>query len=95
MDAGDPHPGNIFVLGGGLGPVALLDCGQVKQCSSQQRLALARLVLLIHDWEGMQLKQDKLREDDEEFRRAVGRAQGSDESKVLKLMMMIMMMMIT
>mmetsp|Transcript_7988 Transcript_7988/g.17889 ORF Transcript_7988/g.17889 Transcript_7988/m.17889 type:complete len:639 (+) Transcript_7988:163-2079(+) len=46
---GDPHPGNIFILDGG--EVALLDCGQVKQISTAQRTSLARLIILVNDWE--------------------------------------------
>ena len=41
--------GNIFVLS--TGEVALLDCGQVKQINTLQRLKLARLVVMVHRWE--------------------------------------------
>jgi aarF domain-containing kinase len=46
---GDPHPGNIFIMKGG--EVALLDCGQVKQISTAERIGLAELVVLVNDWE--------------------------------------------
>lgn len=46
---GDPHPGNIFLLDAG--EVALLDCGQVKQISNVQRIGLAKLVILVNQWE--------------------------------------------
>jgi len=46
---GDPHPGNIFVLAEG--NVALLDCGQVKQLSTKGRMNLAKLIIMINDWE--------------------------------------------
>ena len=46
---GDPHPGNIFITR--TGQVALLDCGQVKQISTSQRLALARAIILVDEWE--------------------------------------------
>jgi aarF domain-containing kinase len=48
---GDPHPGNIFVMEGG--KVCLLDCGQVKQISTEQRLGLAALIIQVHRWEVM------------------------------------------
>eukprot|EP01038_Epipyxis_sp_PR26KG_P010023 gene10023-13479_t len=48
---GDPHPGNIFVLKDG--KVALLDCGQVKQISTLQRISLAKLVIIINAWENL------------------------------------------
>jgi aarF domain-containing kinase len=46
---GDPHPGNIFVMEGG--EVCLLDCGQVKQLSTEQRLRLAALIIQVRQWE--------------------------------------------
>ena len=45
---GDPHPGNIFVQPGA--KVALIDCGQVKQISSDYRLKLAEAILLVNEW---------------------------------------------
>lgn len=33
------------------GQVALLDCGQVKQINTSQRLGLAKLVVLVNQWE--------------------------------------------
>lgn len=41
--------GNIFVMEGG--DVVLLDCGQVKQFSTKQRLQFASLLVLVHRWE--------------------------------------------
>jgi aarF domain-containing kinase len=46
---GDPHPGNIFVQEDGT--VVLLDCGQVKEINTAQRLGLARVVCLVNRWE--------------------------------------------
>ena len=46
---GDPHPGNIFVTPSG--QVALLDCGQVKQLNTDQRIRLAKLVVTVSEWE--------------------------------------------
>ena len=46
---GDPHPGNVFILEGG--NVCLLDCGQVKQLTTPQRMGLANLVIQVNDWE--------------------------------------------
>ncbi|KAL1508727.1 hypothetical protein AB1Y20_004822 [Prymnesium parvum] len=46
---GDPHPGNIFVQEGGR--VALIDCGQVKQISTEYRLQLAEAILLVNKWQ--------------------------------------------
>eukprot|EP00752_Nemacystus_decipiens_P011646 g10339.t1 len=45
---GDPHPGNIFIMGGG--QVALIDCGQVKQISITQKLRLANLICKLEQW---------------------------------------------
>jgi len=45
---GDPHPGNIFVQPGA--KVALIDCGQVKQISTEYRLRLAEAILLVNEW---------------------------------------------
>jgi len=45
---GDPHPGNIFVQPGA--KVALIDCGQVKQISTEYRLQLAEAILLVNEW---------------------------------------------
>jgi len=45
---GDPHPGNIFVQPGA--KVALIDCGQVKQISTEYRLKLAEAILLVNEW---------------------------------------------
>jgi len=45
---GDPHPGNIFVQEGA--KVALIDCGQVKQISTEYRLQLAEAILLVNEW---------------------------------------------
>lgn len=64
---GDPHPGNIFVMKGGMGEVALLDCGQVKQCSTPQRLSLARLILLIDKWETLNIKINNLKIFDKKY----------------------------
>lgn len=62
---GDPHPGNIFVQEGAR--VALIDCGQVKQISSEYRLQLAEAILLVNEWqerggtpELVQKAQDKM-----------------------------------
>lgn len=41
----DAHPGNILVMSNGA--VALLDYGQSKQLSDEERLLFARLVLAI------------------------------------------------
>ena len=46
---GDPHPGNIFVQEGAR--VALIDCGQVKQISTEYRLKLAEAILLVNEWQ--------------------------------------------
>merc|ERR1719199_627562 len=46
---GDPHPGNIFVMEGA--PVALIDCGQVKQIPASYRLRLAEALLLVSEWQ--------------------------------------------
>ena len=46
---GDPHPGNIFVMKDG--DVALIDCGQVKQITNEIRIALAKLIVKVNDWE--------------------------------------------
>lgn len=46
---GDPHPGNVFILD--KGNVCLLDCGQVKQLTTPQRMGLAGLVVQVNDWE--------------------------------------------
>jgi len=46
---GDPHPGNIFVQEGA--KVVLIDCGQVKQISTQYRLQLAEAILLVNRWQ--------------------------------------------
>jgi aarF domain-containing kinase len=46
---GDPHPGNIFIMEGG--EVCLLDCGQVKQLTTAQRLGLAELIVMVNEWE--------------------------------------------
>lgn len=46
---GDPHPGNIFVMKGG--DVALIDCGQVKQITNDIRIALAKLIVKVNEWE--------------------------------------------
>jgi len=44
---GDPHPGNLMIQDLGLDPkLVLLDCGQYKQLSSQDRIRLAKLVSL-------------------------------------------------
>ena len=45
---GDPHPGNIFVREGA--KVSLIDCGQVKQISTEYRLRLAQAILLVNEW---------------------------------------------
>ena len=47
---GDPHPGNIFVMEGENGALALIDCGQNKQLSMTQKIRLAELVLLVGKW---------------------------------------------
>jgi len=46
---GDPHPGNIFLMEGAR--VALIDCGQVKQISTDFRLKLAQAVLSVDEWQ--------------------------------------------
>jgi len=46
---GDPHPGNIFVQEGA--KVSLIDCGQVKQISTEYRLQLAEAILLVNEWQ--------------------------------------------
>ena len=46
---GDPHPGNIFVMEGAR--VALIDCGQVKQISTEYRLKLAQAILSVNEWQ--------------------------------------------
>eukprot|EP00981_Chlorochromonas_danica_P006672 scaffold1450_cov181-Ochromonas_danica.AAC.2 len=48
------HGGNIFVLEDG--EVALLDCGQVKQISTSQRLGLATTVDLVYRYESLSRK---------------------------------------
>mmetsp|Transcript_8382 Transcript_8382/g.15699 ORF Transcript_8382/g.15699 Transcript_8382/m.15699 type:complete len:602 (-) Transcript_8382:27-1832(-) len=47
---GDPHPGNIFVLGGGR--VALIDCGQVCQLFRRQRLLVAEAICASANYDG-------------------------------------------
>eukprot|EP00931_Biecheleriopsis_adriatica_P118791 TRINITY_DN94110_c0_g1_i1.p1 TRINITY_DN94110_c0_g1~~TRINITY_DN94110_c0_g1_i1.p1 ORF type:complete len:611 (-),score=112.64 TRINITY_DN94110_c0_g1_i1:366-2177(-) len=47
---GDPHPGNIFVLGGG--KVALIDCGQVAQLYREQRLLVAETIIASAAYDG-------------------------------------------
>lgn len=54
---GDVHPGNIFVMKDGF---ALLDCGQIKQFNTQQRLGLAKLICAVDQYE----KVDALRKND-------------------------------
>ena len=54
-----PIRGNIFILEGG--EVALLDCGQVKQLTTAQRMRLAALVLLVHRWETLNRQLLKIR----------------------------------
>ena len=54
---GDIHPGNIFVMKDGF---ALLDCGQIKQFNTQQRLGLAKLICTVDQYE----KVDALRKND-------------------------------
>ncbi len=54
---GDIHPGNIFVMKDGF---ALLDCGQIKQFNTQQRLGLAKLICTVDQYE----KIDALRKND-------------------------------
>lgn len=46
---GDPHPGNIFVQEGA--KVALIDCGQVKAITREQRLALAESIVAVADYQ--------------------------------------------
>ena len=43
------HPGNIFVQEGA--KVSLIDCGQVKQISTEYRLQLAEAILLVNEWQ--------------------------------------------
>eukprot|EP00596_Hydrurales_sp_CCMP1899_P001988 CAMPEP_0119051372 /NCGR_PEP_ID=MMETSP1177-20130426/73012_1 /TAXON_ID=2985 /ORGANISM="Ochromonas sp, Strain CCMP1899" /LENGTH=511 /DNA_ID=CAMNT_0007030557 /DNA_START=211 /DNA_END=1743 /DNA_ORIENTATION=- len=52
---GDPHPGNIFIMEDG--EVALLDCGQVKELTTSQRLDLASLIVKTKAWENENKKQ--------------------------------------
>lgn len=33
------------------GEIALLDCGQVKQISTEQRVGLANLIMMVNEWE--------------------------------------------
>ena len=51
---GDPHPGNIFLMEGAR--VALIDCGQVKQISTEFRLKYRshrlRKARLVRGWDG-------------------------------------------
>jgi len=47
---GDPHPGNIFVLEGGR--IALIDCGQVAQLYSDQRILVAQAILAAAAYDG-------------------------------------------
>lgn len=47
---GDPHPGNIFVLDESA-EICLLDCGQIKELTSPQRLGLAKLIVSVNQWE--------------------------------------------
>ena len=56
---GDPHPGNIFVLKDG--EVALLDCGQVKQINTKQRINLASLIIMVNQWELLNNKLGNLK----------------------------------
>ena len=42
------YSGNIFVQPGA--KVALIDCGQVKQISTEYRLRLAEAILLVNEW---------------------------------------------
>ncbi|GMI54956.1 hypothetical protein ScalyP_jg3585 [Parmales sp. scaly parma] len=41
---GDPHPGNVLLVGGKLG---LIDYGQVKRISNEDRILLARMVIAL------------------------------------------------
>ncbi|GMI35727.1 hypothetical protein TeGR_g12357 [Tetraparma gracilis] len=45
----DPHPGNIFVLENG--DIGLIDFGQVKQISEEQRRTLAKVMVALDDRE--------------------------------------------
>eukprot|EP01036_Dinobryon_divergens_P027249 gene27250-35987_t len=56
---GDPHPGNIFIMEGG--EVALLDCGQVKQINTKQRINLASLIIMVNQWEQLNSKLGQLK----------------------------------
>jgi aarF domain-containing kinase len=56
---GDPHPGNIFVLEGA--QICLLDCGQVKELTTPQRLGLARLIVSVNKWESVNKKYTELK----------------------------------
>lgn len=44
---GDPHPGNILVMPSGA--LGLIDYGQVKRLTDQQRLLLARMIVALGD----------------------------------------------
>mmetsp|Transcript_123046 Transcript_123046/g.229986 ORF Transcript_123046/g.229986 Transcript_123046/m.229986 type:complete len:621 (-) Transcript_123046:39-1901(-) len=46
---GDPHPGNIFIQEGA--KVALIDCGQVKAVTREQRLALAEAIVEVANYQ--------------------------------------------
>ena len=44
---GDPHPGNIFLLDDGR--MGLLDFGQVKQLSQEDRVKIAKLYVALYE----------------------------------------------
>eukprot|EP01035_Chromulina_nebulosa_P019087 gene19087-24915_t len=50
----DPHPGNIFIMPDN--SISLLDCGQIKELTTYQRLGLADLILSINKWEKLNKK---------------------------------------
>lgn len=52
---GDPHPGNIFIMEEG--KVALLDCGQVKILNTSQKLGLAKLIVMVNEWEKLDIER--------------------------------------
>lgn len=52
--------GNIFVQSDG--GVALLDCGQVKQISTKERIGLANLIVMVNRWEALDRQLRQLQE---------------------------------
>ena len=48
------------------GEVCLLDCGQVKQLTTSERLGLASLIILVNEWEKESKRQKELGVEDTE-----------------------------